>query len=174
MPLLPFSRREELEKIVADVGGWWNRCEGLSQWLGETESDMTTHKPLASSLDIIEKQKNSVQVIGRRYSTLSWFEKVSSLQALVNGVESHQENYEETLKALERLATHKQLLEPAPIETYKTALDRRWKALGKEVCVVDAYGHVTSSCDGHVISSCDGHVTSSYDVHIICFTLLVD
>lgn len=41
------------------------------------------------------------------------------------------------MKALEQLSEHKQLLEPAPVETYKAALDRRWKALGKEVSTID-------------------------------------
>lgn len=48
--------------MVESVGTWWSGCEEVSRWLGDTERDMVTHRPLASSLDIIEKQKTSVQV----------------------------------------------------------------------------------------------------------------
>ena len=48
--------------MIEGVGQWWGGCEGTSHWLGDTESDMVTHKPLASSLTIIEQQKKSVQV----------------------------------------------------------------------------------------------------------------
>ena len=56
-------------------------------------------------------------------------------------MESHREGVETTLKALTELAEHKELLVPSPIDSYKMQLDRRWKALGKEVrghslCVV--------------------------------------
>lgn len=37
------------------------------------------------------------------------------------------------MKALEQLSQHNQLLESAPVDSFKAVLDRRWKALGKEV-----------------------------------------
>lgn len=55
------------------------------------------------------------------------------LQALADGVDSHKEDFEKSVSSLEELTQHKQLLVPAPIDTYRTALDRRWKGLGKEV-----------------------------------------
>ena len=64
-------------------------------------------------------------------------------QALVDGVESHKGDMERTVKALAELTTqHKQLLEPTPIDNYRAALDRRWKALGKEVSGAGGRGGV--------------------------------
>ena len=57
-----FSREQELCGVWEEVGKWWSGYEGATQWLGETEGDLITHKPLASSLDIIQRQKDSVQV----------------------------------------------------------------------------------------------------------------
>lgn len=54
-------------------------------------------------------------------------------QALVDDVENSREDVEKSLKGLAELSQHKQLLEPAPVDGYRAALDRRWKALGKEV-----------------------------------------
>ena len=51
----------------------------------------------------------------------------------MDGVESHKEDIEKTLKALAELSQHKQLLESGPIDTYRVTLERRWKALSKEV-----------------------------------------
>ncbi len=110
----PYSRGAELSGVREEVGRWWSDCEGTTHWLGDTESDLVTHKPLASSLDIIQKQKAGVQ-------------------ALVDGVEGQRECVEATLRALTELTQHKQLLVPSPIDSYRMALDRRWKALGKEV-----------------------------------------
>ncbi len=52
----------ELSEIVEGVKGWWKGCDGVGVWLSETEESMVTHKPLASSVDIIEKQRAAVQV----------------------------------------------------------------------------------------------------------------
>lgn len=48
--------------MVAEVKGWWGGCEGVCLWQGETEESMVSHKPLASSVDIIEKQRANVKV----------------------------------------------------------------------------------------------------------------
>lgn len=55
------------------------------------------------------------------------------LQALSDGVDSHKQDFEKSVSSLEELSQHKQLLVPAPVDTCRTALDRRWKGLGKEV-----------------------------------------
>ena len=73
------SRQEELSSVMKDVGTWWSGCEEGYRWLEETEADMVTHKPLASSLDIIEQQKKNVQV-SRPYS--SNVMHVSQLQSI--------------------------------------------------------------------------------------------
>ncbi len=56
------SLQQELSEVTEDVGQWWGGCEETSQWLGETEGNLVAHKPLASSLDIVEKQRQGVQV----------------------------------------------------------------------------------------------------------------
>ena len=56
------SHERELCGVREEVGKWWSGYEGATHWLGETEGDLITHKPLASSLDIIQRQKDSVQV----------------------------------------------------------------------------------------------------------------
>ena len=57
-----FRFESELVGVVGGVGEWWGPCEEMCQWLGEAEESLVAHKPLASSLDIIQQQKQSVQV----------------------------------------------------------------------------------------------------------------
>ena len=51
----------------------------------------------------------------------------------MDGIELHKEDIDLTLKALEDLSEQRQLLEPGPIDSYRVALERRWKTLCKEV-----------------------------------------
>jgi hypothetical protein len=159
------SHHQELNGVLEEVGQWWPGCDGIFQWLGDTEGGVIAHKPLASSLDIIRQQNQSVQVCkgeggrerrerrgkgreegnggregeeGREGKKGEEGEREDltvslALQDLVDGVEAHKEDFERSMKALEQLSEHKQLLESGPVDDYKTALDRRWKALGKEV-----------------------------------------
>ena len=46
---------------------------------------------------------------------------------------SHKEDFERSLKALGELSKNSKVLEASPIDSFKAALDRRWKALTKEV-----------------------------------------
>ena len=48
--------------MVGEVKRWWSGCEGVCSWLGEVEESMFSHKPLACSADIIEKQRADVKV----------------------------------------------------------------------------------------------------------------
>ena len=45
----------------------------------------------------------------------------------------HEGDLVKSVKALSDLAQHVQVLDPSPIDSYKVALDRRWKALGNDV-----------------------------------------
>ena len=40
---------------------------------------------------------------------------------------------EKVLKSLEELAKHQKLLNPAPIETYKNQMKKRWEAVCQQV-----------------------------------------
>lgn len=51
----------------------------------------------------------------------------------MEGVENRKEDFEKSLKALDELSQHDKVLEVSPVDSYKVALDRRWKALWKEV-----------------------------------------
>ena len=67
-----FRFESELGGVVDGVGEWWGGCEEMCQWLGEAEESLIAHKPLASSLNIIQQQKNSVQVyVGNTHNSNS-------------------------------------------------------------------------------------------------------
>ena len=56
------SHQQELSGMIERVDEWWSVCEEVCHWLSDTEKKLVTHKPLASSTDLIEQQKNSLQV----------------------------------------------------------------------------------------------------------------
>ena len=67
------SRQQELSEVMKEVGVWWGGCDQTSTWLADTEGNLIVHKPLASSLDIIEQQKTSVQVCLSVYMSVCLF-----------------------------------------------------------------------------------------------------
>ena len=56
------SYKQELSEVVTDVCGWWGGCVGVKRWTGEVEGRLVDQRPLAGSVDIVEEQRNSVQV----------------------------------------------------------------------------------------------------------------
>ena len=60
--LLIFSYKQELNEVVLDVSGWWGGCVGVKKWTGDVEGRLVEEKPLAGSVDIVEEQRNTVQV----------------------------------------------------------------------------------------------------------------
>ena len=56
------SCKDELSQVVSDVGAWWGVCDGVREWLREAESLLADQRPLAGSVDIVEKQRNAIQV----------------------------------------------------------------------------------------------------------------
>ena len=48
--------------MIRELSGWWSGCDGVCVWLGEVEETMVSHKPLASSMDIIDQQMKTLQV----------------------------------------------------------------------------------------------------------------
>ncbi len=42
-------------------------------------------------------------------------------------------NETKSVKALTELAQHKKVLDPAPIDSYKNSLERKWKAMTNDV-----------------------------------------
>ena len=48
--------------MVSDVGVWWGVCDGVREWLREAELLLADQRPLAGSVDIVEKQRNAIQV----------------------------------------------------------------------------------------------------------------
>ena len=67
------SYKLELSEVVTDVCGWWGGCVGVKRWTGEVEGRLVDQRPLAGSVDIVEEQRNSVQV-----STLGVLQWVNS------------------------------------------------------------------------------------------------
>lgn len=49
--------------MVTEVSVWWGGCEAVNLWLGEAEKTLSGHTPLASSMDIVNKQKMDIEVI---------------------------------------------------------------------------------------------------------------
>lgn len=45
------------------MSGWWGGCEAVKVWLDDAEKTLSGHTPLASSVDILEQQKRSIEVI---------------------------------------------------------------------------------------------------------------
>ena len=56
------SYKQELSEVVTDVCGWWGGCVGVKRWVGEVEGRLVDQRPLAGSVNIVEEQRNSVQV----------------------------------------------------------------------------------------------------------------
>ena len=54
--------QEELSEVVEGMKGWWGGCEGVGVWMSGAEEGMVSHKPLASSVDIIDKQRAAIKV----------------------------------------------------------------------------------------------------------------
>ena len=44
------------------MGEWWGECDGVREWVGAAEGRLVDVRPLAGSVDIVEEQRNSVQV----------------------------------------------------------------------------------------------------------------
>ena len=51
---------------------------------------------------------------------------------------------EKALKSLEELAKHNKLLNPAPIEGYKSKLKKRWETVCQQVCSVLVLTYIAS------------------------------
>ena len=47
---------------MSDVCGWWGGCDTVKVWMGEAEKTLSTHTPLASSMDIVQQQKRNTEV----------------------------------------------------------------------------------------------------------------
>ena len=56
------SYKQELSDVVTDVCGWWGGCEAVMVWLDEAEKTLSSHTPLASSMDIVGQQKRNIEV----------------------------------------------------------------------------------------------------------------
>lgn len=57
-----YSYKRELSEVVSDVCGWWGGCEAVKAWLDKAEQALSSHTPLASSMDIVQQQKRNVEV----------------------------------------------------------------------------------------------------------------
>ena len=56
------SYKQELSDVVSDVCGWWGGCEAVKVWLDGAEKTLSADTPLASSMDIVQQQKRSIEV----------------------------------------------------------------------------------------------------------------
>lgn len=57
-----YSYQQDLSDVVNNVCGWWGGCEAMKVWMDEAEKMLSAHTPLASSVDIVQEQKRSIEV----------------------------------------------------------------------------------------------------------------
>ena len=57
------SYKKELCEVVTDVSVWWGGCEAVKLWIDNAEKTLSGHTPLASSMDIVDRQKRDIEVL---------------------------------------------------------------------------------------------------------------
>ena len=65
-----YSYKQELSDVVSDVCGWWGGCEAVKVWMDGAEKTLSTHTPLASSMDIVQQQKRNIEVCRNCYNII--------------------------------------------------------------------------------------------------------